>query len=672
MHILEVIPIARSVGKEALSYFSTTPAVPGSLVTIPLRNREVEALVIAVKDVREMRAELRGADYTMRKARNIRPASFLPTGFVAALGEAGHYYAATTGALLHTFLPSAVLTEGKSPKQPTDRPNNSPVSSLTTKSTATTEATPAFEAQMLLAENTERLSQYRQLIRETMARGASTILIAPTALHVESLAQSLSRGIADYTLTFHGSLARRTMVERWQTIDKSDHPLLVIGTGSALSSPRNDIGLIVVDEENSPAYKLPYRPFADVRTVAEIYARKIQSSFVLAGIPLRPETIARRERGTITDLARTRQRIPPRSPSLDIKLVDMRTYKSANDKTKLLFGNELQQTLKLATEEHERVFLFVARRGFAPTTVCGDCDTVVLCERCSAPVVLHKMPARQGEMEAGPRFVCHKCGKARTPEDRCAVCGGWKLVTLGIGIELVEETLRSILPDTPLFRIDSDATPTRKRAEGVMRGFRESEGGILLGTEMALTFLDIGELPSGRSEAGRNTPALGGIAHAGVISFDSILAMPDFRINERIMDIVLTLRRLAERSLVIQTRSARVETIEQALTGDLASFYHYELAERKAFGYPPYATLIKITLEGKEPAVRTEMERLATFLEGYEVRRFPAFTPVVAGQFVMHALLRLPPDTWPDEKLAEKLRALPLHFEVNVDPQSVL
>ncbi len=184
------------------------------------------------------------------------------------------------------------------------------------------------------------------------------------------------------------------------------------------------------------------------------------------------------------------------------------------------------------------------------------------------------------------------------------------------------------------------------------------------------------------------------IDHAAVISLDSLFALPDFRINERIMAIITTLRTITDKTLIVQSRSVHRQTLSHALAGDTTAFYQNEVAERKALDYPPFSTFIKITLAGKEASVRQEMSDLKHFLGNYPVRVFPAFTHLVRNQFIMHALLKLPKGMWsirratlPGEvttsalhdddtksasDLLEKLRSLPPQFTIQVDPESVL
>jgi primosomal protein N' len=178
------------------------------------------------------------------------------------------------------------------------------------------------------------------------------------------------------------------------------------------------------------------------------------------------------------------------------------------------------------------------------------------------------------------------------------------------------------------------------------------------------------------------------LEHAAIISIDSLLALPDFRAGERVFSAILSLRSIASKTFTLQTRRPEDPVIDLACRGDILGFYRHELAVRQALLYPPFAALIKLTIAGREDVVRGEMFSIEKFLSEYKPIIYPAFTEVVRGKFIMNALLKLPASLaspgepastqggpaakWPDEALIAKLRSLPPHVDVEIDPESVL
>ena len=221
------------------------------------------------------------------------------------------------------------------------------------------------------------------------------------------------------------------------------------------------------------------------------------------------------------------------------------------------------------------MFVFAARRGLSPSTVCADCGNIVKCNTCGAHVVLHKAAS-------GNFFLCHTCGERRSANEKCINCGGWRLTTLGIGTALSRGKIKRTISECNIFRIDADTTPTHQKAILVAEKFYNAPSAILIGTEMALLYLTQK------------------IENSAVVSMDTFFSIPDFRIHERIMTILLKMRAITDRNLIIQTRDIAQKVFTYALAGNLIDFFKDEIEDRKSFKYPPFSTLIKISASGKK------------------------------------------------------------------------
>jgi len=185
-----------------------------------------------------------------------------------------------------------------------------------------------------------------------------------------------------------------------------------------------------------------------------------------------------------------------------------------------------------------------------------------------------------------------------------------------------------------------------------MDDFLAAPGGVLIGTDMALLYLsDI-------------------VEHIAVVSLDSLFSVPDYRIAERIMTTLTTMRLSASKSFAVQTRHADQPVLRYGVNGNLIDFYRDEIEMRKQLFYPPYSVLIKITRRGKQHTVERDMRALAAQLEGENVSLYPSAPK--GNSFVMNALLRISRDQWVDDELLEWLRALPPQFIVDVDPAQIL
>jgi primosomal protein N' (replication factor Y) len=375
----------------------------------------------------------------------------------------------------------------------------------------------------------------------------------------------------------------------------------------------------------------------------EFFAKVYGANLIVADSVLRTETLFRIEEQEI---------IPYRSfqnsfREAEAVVVDMRKDATGNPRAFSIISPELKQFIEEALAENERIFLFSGRRGLSPLTVCNDCGTIVECLRCHGPTSLHT---------GNPKnyFLCHRCGEKRNADELCKNCGSWKLQTLGIGVERVADELKKLFPKTPLFRMDKDSVTTEKKAKDTIEKYLETPGAILLGTELARHYLNAQ------------------VGYTAVISIDSLFAVPDFRINDRIFSLLLSLRELARRKTLYQTRNIESSLFKYAAEGTIGSFYKEEIEARTIFTYPPLSTMIKVAYEGTEREGTKAMEALQKILSRYEPALFPASFATKGGKVIRNMLLKLPRGSWPDVDLKNILASLQTPFKVEVDPESLL
>lgn len=310
-------------------------------------------------------------------------------------------------------------------------------------------------------------------------------------------------------------------------------------------------------------------------------------------------------------------------------------------------GDLLLKHIEKAHRSSKNTFLFNVRRGIAPTTVCEDCGSIVVCAKCEAPVVLHKTLKQNA-------FLCHACGESRSAKERCKTCTSWKLKALGIGVERVKEELKEHFPEEIIFSIDSDSTKTYKQAKKVAENFYKTKGSILIGTELSLSFL--------------HEP----VEVAGIVSLDSLLSVPDAKIHEHVFSLALRTRALTQNAFFIQTRQPELPVIKYATEGNISGFYEKEILMRRRFDYPPFSVLVKISSFGPPKKAATELEYVESFLKDYDFTIYPGFTPIGKGKFALHGLLKIPSHKWPDQSLVALLRSLPPYLGVDVMPASTL
>ncbi len=650
MYIATVIPIQKNLQKEFLSYFSMADIPLGTIVSVPMRSKTIDAIVVSMDDAVALKAELRTQEFQLKKIVEVKGQSPFTPSFFTACARMKDYTVSSTGTLIKGLLPSAYLENVSALAIP-------PVLEKS-------EARENIKQEKLIfqALTSDRLAFYRTLIRESFAKKQSVFICVPTRSDIEQFKNALTKGIEQYVFAFHGDMGKKALIANYNSVVQETHPVLVIGTGMFLSIPRTDIKTIIVEHESSDAYKQFGRPFIDIRSFAEVLSSIDKSKLIFGDTLLRPDTLYRHQQGELADIASPLFRLPETERQI---VVDMK--KELDEKGTMKFtvlSEKTRKMIEFALANNESVFLFSVRKGLAGVTVCNDCGHTLLCPECGTPVVLYGAKQITADKAETKRvFMCNKCGRKETTETRCKECQSWNLTPLGIGTDRVHEEVKKLFPRAHVVQIDKETTPTDKEARNAILEFNKLSGSILIGTEMAFSYL--------HTE----------VTHSAIISLDGLLSIPSFNITQKILHIIEKLHYITNRNLVIQTRIPENLILRNILSGNVLPLYREDLEERKHFGYPPFKRLIKITFTGS----KAETERARAFIEetftAFDPQIFSAFVGKVRGQYVTNTVIKIDPKLWPlptsndktnSVELSQKLSQLPPSFSVNVDPEDLL
>ena len=639
MYVLTVAPIVRGTIKNTLTYFSKEAITVGTVVLAPLRSREIPALVVTSTSAINDKSALKNSEYTLKKINSKTARTIWTQSFLEASQETANYFAQYLGTTLLALTPKVILDAHL--EKVLENPPEIDKGNF-------------FE--MLGIQNTtkNRIEEYHRLVRESFVKNDSVFLCVPTVEDALRIEKELAKGILDYTYVFTSNASKKKVLERWKRVVEEKHAVLVIATAPYLALPRY-FKTIVIEEEQSPSWRTMFSPKLDLRVFIENYAKACGSRLIVGASILRAETHTRTRRDTdqFGRIAGSARR------EINTLLVDPRKEEAANraktgKRDFVLITSVLKELIHVAQKRNERIFLLSARKGLSPITICDDCGTILRCPECENPMVIHNKESKGNIFHV---FICHGCGLTRVPENNvnetCPHCHGWKLSGMGIGIDRVNNEISHFFPDAKQFLLDGDRVKTRAQAKNLVDQFEKSSNGILIGTPMAI-------------------PLIGSVPHTAIISIDSLFAIPDIRMPERIFALILALREKATSTSLIQTRSDDTTIFEQALSGDLKQFTENELSLRETFSYPPFGTIIKITVRGVRSAVPVEIENLRNFLSIYSPIMPTAIAREPKNIFRMHMILKLPQETWPNETLLAKLRALPPHMTVEVNPDHLL
>ncbi len=653
MKIVTVMPLKKGVFNGDLTYFTSQEMDSGDVVEIPIRNKKILGLVASVQDASSMKSDIKNMQFNLKKVIEKKKNSIFRKEFWDSVFIVNKYFAQAGAGVIPSLIPSILRDEYDK------------VANFKNETETFVNQTNNAKAEKLLfqAPTEERISYYKTLIRGSFAQKKSVFVILPTEHSIDIFHQSLSKGIENFSFLMHGGLSPKKNLEKIEKMLGCDHPVLIIGTAPFLAIPRKDLGTIILENESSSAYKTLSRPYFDLRIFVEVFAAKTGTRLILADTLLRFETINRKESEGLSLV---------RSMSFKVNFDGDIHIEGESDGNKKL--PEIRNGFKIFTTENthkiretlskgKNIFVFALRKGLATMTICRDCGETVMCDNCLSPVVLYS--SRDGKKRM---FICNRCSTEKDPNTICSRCGSWNLMPFGIGTETVLSELKEILENSEekvkIFRLDKESARNAKEAEKIIEEFENSHRAILVGTEMALFYL---------KEK----------VHTSIIaSFDSLWSIPNFKMGEKIIQLLISIISRTSENLIIQTKNLRNKAILAIQRDDLISFIREELRDRLTLGYPPYVRFIKITHLGEKEDVAQVKTMLEEMFAEYNPDIFSGFVSKLKNKYVTNALIKVETTKWStpellyassvDEKLLSKIKSLPREFEVSVDPEDLL
>ena len=416
-----------------------------------------------------------------------------------------------------------------------------------------------------------KTSVYIHLIDRQLQRGKSVILLVPEIALTPQMIQTFSSHFGNDVAVLHSSLSIGERYDEWKRV-KTGKARVIIGTRSAVFAPAENLGLIIIDEEQEETYKSENIPRYNARDVAKYRCARAGCLLLLGSAT--PDIVsmhsAKTGRYRFFELqSRYNDRELPAVEIIDMK----RELRRGNGGSISSFlRDELQKNL----DRGEQSILFINRRGANRLISCGECGFVYKCPRCSVAMTYHS---------TNRRLLCHYCGYSQRPDESCPVCGGG-LKYIGAGTQMVESELKELFPNTEVLRMDTDTVTPAGSHEKLLDRFRDENIPIMVGTQMVTKGLNFEN-----------------VTLVGVISADQSLYAGDYRAGERTFSLITQVVGRSGRGekpgrAVIQTFTPDNETIVQAARQDYLAFYTAEIGIRKLQNTPPFSELLSITVSG--------------------------------------------------------------------------
>ena len=430
---------------------------------------------------------------------------------------------------------------------------------------------------------------FLKLIEHCLQMGRRALVLVPEISLTPQMILRLKSQFGKRVAVQHSALNHTERLLQWQMIQDGGADI-VVGTRSAIFSPLENIGLVIIDEEQEHTYRSESAPRYSAHEVARQRAAENGALLLLASATPSTESYYAAQHGR-TQLVCLTKRYGG-NPLPKVQIVDMRAELASGNPREISLA--MEDAIRHNLEAGKQTILLLNRRGYQTVAQCEDCREVLKCQKCSVPMVYHK---------SAHKLLCHYCGSQLDPPPaRCPACGG-KLQYRGFGTQKAEEELAKLFPEARILRMDQDTTAAKDAHEKLLAKFARHEYDIMVGTQMVAKGLDFED-----------------VTLVGVLGIDSLLFAQGFRAYETVFSLVTQVVGRSGRAkdpgfAIIQTTDPDNPVLNLAAAQDYDAFFEQEIAYRKLGLYPPFCGLCVVGFAGpKESEVARASARFAALL----------------------------------------------------------
>ena len=468
---------------------------------------------------------------------------------------------------------------------------------------------------------------YVELVKECVRQGKQAIVLVPEIGLTEQIVSRFKIGLEKIEIgsniegerkvniaVLHSGLSEGERYDEYRRI-KEENVDVVIGTRSAIFAPLKNIGIIVIDEEQSTSYKQDCNPRYHARDVAIWRGKWHKCPIVLGSATPSLESFARAGNGVYRLVTMLK-----RAGSAKLPVVTVVDMKKEAKRGNFILSEKLVQNMKDVIARGKQVMLLLNRRGYSSAFICRDCSHTEKCPNCDITLTYHK---------SSNRFSCHYCGFSKVRDGICSKCGSDNVMDYGIGTERLVEEVERLIDGARVVRMDLDTTGRKGSHQRIIRQFDSGVYNVLVGTQMIAKGLDF---PN--------------VVLVGVISADSSLNVPDFRSSERTFELLTQVSGRSGRGIdagevIVQSFDTGHYSLEYARRQDYVGFYREEMKMRKILKYSPYYYIVVVSVLSKDykegmREARKVGEYLRSKLDGEAI----ILGPAMANVFKMNNVYR--------------------------------
>lgn len=433
-----------------------------------------------------------------------------------------------------------------------------------------------------------KTSVFLKLIDYVIENGRQVIVMVPEISLTPQMMSIFKGRYGEGVAIFHSALSAGERRDEYKRV-KDGKANIVVGTRSAVFAPFDNIGLIVIDEEQEHTYKSESSPRYHTKDVALFRAGKHKSLLLLSSATPSIESYTNAKKGKYGFEVLSKRYGEAVLP--EVSVVDMKDERRRGNKYNL--SSQILERIEKNIADNKQTILLINRRGYNTFVACDSCGSVVTCPSCSISLTYHS---------ANNRLMCHYCGYSVEMSKICPECGKSDVRYAGYGTQRIEEEIRTLLPESRILRLDTDTTSSRHAFEKALVDFGSGDYDIMLGTQMVAKGLNFEN-----------------VTLVGVINADQQLNNDDYRSQERTFDLLTQVvgrsgRGKNQGTAVIQTLTPENNIIQLSKEQDYPAFYENEIIIRKAMIYPPFCDICSLLF-----VCENEVKSLAAardFLEG--------------------------------------------------------
>ena len=433
---------------------------------------------------------------------------------------------------------------------------------------------------------------YLRAIEKVLSKGKEAIVLVPEISLTQQTVERFVERFGDKVAVTHSRLSDGERYDQW-TRAKRKEISVMIGPRSAIFTPFDNIGVVIIDEEHESTYKSDQQsPKYDAREVA-IKMSEIYDSLTILGSATPSVVSYNKVINGEYKLIEVKNRVNNTLP--DINIVDMR--KELAHKNLSMFSKELKDAIGTNLVNKEQTILFLNRRGHSTFVSCRACGYVMKCDNCNVNYTYHK---------GINKLSCHYCGTNKDVLSNCPECGSKYIKYFGSGTEKVEQEVLKFYPEAKILRMDLDTTKKKNSHQNILDEFRKGNADILIGTQMIAKGLDF---PN--------------VTLVGVVAADLSLNVGDYRSGENTYQLVSQVSGRAGRAnksgkVYIQTYSPEHYSIKCAANNDYLSFYNEEISFRRQMNYPPFTNIFVVMISGEnELLIKDALATLKDIMKHY-------------------------------------------------------